>query len=192
MTSAELVDRLIGHKTLGAAPREELEWLAAHGTFRQLPAGQTVAAVGHPLLEMYVILQGHIAIFVDRGGGRHKVTEWRTGEVTGTLPYSRMVTPPGNSMTQEPTEVLAVSRDEFPALIRECHQITSILVHKMLDRARVADRRREVEDHLAHRETPECRRLQQVGLDPGNTLGQPRPGGVRGFRAARSAGGRLA
>ena len=28
-------------------------------------------------------------------------------------------------------------RDDFPALIRECHEITSILVHKMLDRARL-------------------------------------------------------
>jgi signal transduction histidine kinase len=137
VTSAELLNRLTEHKTLGGAPRPELEWLVAHGSFRQLPAGQTVAVMGQPLLEMYVILHGHIAIFVDRGAGRHKVMEWRTGEVTGTLPYSRMTVPPGNSMTQEPTDVLAISRDEFPALIRECHEITSILVHKMLDRARV-------------------------------------------------------
>ena len=31
MTATDLVDRLAGHKTVGAAPREELEWLAAHG-----------------------------------------------------------------------------------------------------------------------------------------------------------------
>src|SRR5512143_3041605 len=30
----ELVERLATHKTLGPAPREELEWLAAHGKRR--------------------------------------------------------------------------------------------------------------------------------------------------------------
>ena len=27
----ELVERLVEHRTLGGAPRHELEWLAAHG-----------------------------------------------------------------------------------------------------------------------------------------------------------------
>jgi signal transduction histidine kinase len=57
--------------------------------------------------------------------------------VTGVLPYSRAVSPPGDTRAQEPTVVLFVHRDHFPAMIRECHQITSILVHTMIDRARV-------------------------------------------------------
>ena len=63
--------------------------------------------------------------------------EWRAGDVTGVLPYSRLVNPPGDSVAQEPTEILVVHRDHLPAMIRECHEVTSILVHKMLDRARV-------------------------------------------------------
>jgi signal transduction histidine kinase len=57
--------------------------------------------------------------------------------VTGLLPYSRMGMAPGDSMTQEPTDVLAIPGDDLPALIRECYQVTSILVHVMVDRARV-------------------------------------------------------
>ena len=53
------------------------------------------------------------------------------------LPYSRLVSPPGDSVAQEPSEILSVPRDDLPAMIRECHEITSILVHKMLDRSRV-------------------------------------------------------
>jgi signal transduction histidine kinase len=134
---ANLIDRLAEHKTLGSAPRHELEWLVAHGTLRHLAVGQPMAIKGEPLTEMFILLSGHIAIYVDRGAGSHKVMEWRTGDVTGALPYSRMVTPPGNSTTQEPSEILTIPRAEFPALIRECHEVTSILVHKMLDRARV-------------------------------------------------------
>ena len=83
------------------------------------------------------MLSGRVAIFVDRGAGRHKVMEWRAGDVTGMLPYSRLVSPPGDSVAQEPSRFFAVPRDDLRAMIRECHEITSILVHKMLDRARV-------------------------------------------------------
>jgi signal transduction histidine kinase len=137
VNASDLIERLAAHKTLGSAPREELAWLAAHGTVRLIQPGDVMASPDQPLTEMYIVLSGHVAIYLDRGGGRHKVMEWKTGDVTGTLPYSRMVAPPGNSAAQEPTEVLAISRDEFPALIRECHTVTTILVHAMLDRARV-------------------------------------------------------
>ena len=35
-----LIDRLAEQKTLGAAPREELEWMAAHGIVHKLEAGE--------------------------------------------------------------------------------------------------------------------------------------------------------
>ena len=46
MITSDLVDRLAGHKTLGAAPREELAWLASRSggadgryTKIELPSG---------------------------------------------------------------------------------------------------------------------------------------------------------
>jgi signal transduction histidine kinase len=137
VTETDLVDRLAQHKTLGAAPREELAWLVAHGTLQQMTPGDTVAVKGHPVEGLYVILSGYVAIFIDRGAGRHKVMEWRAGDVTGVLPYSRMTNAPGDSIVQEPTEVLKVPSACLTDMIRNCHEITSILVHKMLDRARV-------------------------------------------------------
>ena len=135
MTATDLVDRLAAHKTLGAAPREELAWLVSHGSLRHLDEGEVLSAKGEPVTGLFVVLTGHIAIFVDRGAGRHKVMEWRAGDVAGMLPYSRLVSPPGDSVAQEPSEILAVPRDDLAAMIRDCHEITSILVHKMLDRA---------------------------------------------------------
>jgi len=137
LADSDLVDRLAGHRTLGSAPRHELEWLVARGTLRLYGPGALLAEAGRPVTELYVLLSGHLAIYVERGGARNKVMDWRGGDITGALPYSRMGAAPGNSMTQEPTEVFAVSRDHFPDLIRECHEVTSILVHLMVDRARV-------------------------------------------------------
>ena len=109
MTATDLVERLAGHKTVGAAPREELAWLAAHGVLRQLDEGDVLSAKGAPVAGLFVVLSGHVAIFVDRGAGRHKVMEWRAGDVAGMLPYSRLVSPPGDSVAQEPSEILADS-----------------------------------------------------------------------------------
>jgi signal transduction histidine kinase len=136
-TATALIDRLVAHRTLGAAPREELAWLVAHGTLQHLQPGAVVSSKESPVSSLLILLTGHVAIYLDRGAGRRKVMEWRTGDVMGVLPYSRMITPPGEGIVHEASEVLAIPRSDLTAMIRECHEVTSILVHKMLDRARV-------------------------------------------------------
>ncbi len=137
MTASDLIDRLAEHKTLGAAPREELAWLAEHGSIRHLGAGEVLSHKGEPVKGMYVLLSGHVSLSVDRGTGPQKMIEWRAGEVSGMLPYSRMVTPPGDAVALGPTEILALDREQLRALTHECFEITSILVRVMLDRARL-------------------------------------------------------
>ena len=133
----ELVERLAQHRMLGSAPREELEWLAEHGVLRSLAVGDVLSHKGQPVEGMYPILSGRLAIFIDRGAGPQRMTEWRGGDVTGTLPYSRLVKPPGTVIAEEPTEILALPRERLPEMTRVCFQITTILVHLMLDRARL-------------------------------------------------------
>jgi signal transduction histidine kinase len=133
---ADLLDRLAAHRTLGAAPREELAWLASHGSIRHMDAGEILTAKGAKVEGMYVLLSGRIAISVDRGAGPHKIMEWRGGDVTGLLPYSRMVSPPGDTVAQEASEVLAVPREHLREMTRACYEVTAILVHNMVDRAR--------------------------------------------------------
>jgi len=137
VAALDLIDRLAEHKTLGAAPREELAWLAEHGTLRHLEAGEVLSHKGVQVEGLYVVLSGHVTLSVDRGSGPQKIIEWRTGEVSGILPYSRLTTPPGDAIAQEPTEILSLPRELLRALTHDCFVITSILVHTMLDRARL-------------------------------------------------------
>jgi signal transduction histidine kinase len=137
MTASGLVDRLAEHKTLGTAPREELAWLAAHASLRHLSAGEVLSHKGMPVEGLYVVLSGHVSLSVDRGSGPQKMIEWQAGDVSGVLPYSRLVNPPGDAIAQEPTEILALDRKHLRALTHECFEITSILVRTMLDRARL-------------------------------------------------------
>jgi signal transduction histidine kinase len=133
----DLIDRLAEHRTLSGASRTELEWLAAHGSIRNLNTGDALSRKGHPVEGLFIILSGRLVVYVDRGDGPSKFVEWREGDVTGLLPYSRMVTPPGDVCALEPVEVFAIPREHLRSITRECYEITAILVHRMLDRARL-------------------------------------------------------
>jgi signal transduction histidine kinase len=85
---------------------------------------------------LHVVLSGYLSIHVDRGAGPRKIMEWRAGDVTGLMPYSRLVAPPGDVVAEEPSEVITVHRKDFPEMIRDCYELTAALVHVMLDRAR--------------------------------------------------------
>lgn len=136
-TATDLIELLTQHKTLGSAPREELAWLAEHGSVRRLETGDVVSHKGQPVEGMFVILSGRLALFVDRGAGPNKLVEWGAGDVTGLLPFSRLVSPPGDSIVQESMEFLVLPKEQLREMIRECFEMTSILVHRMLDRTRM-------------------------------------------------------
>ena len=137
MTEGDLVERLVEHKTLRAVPRAELEWLSKHGNIRKLNTGEVLSVKGVEVEALYIVLSGRLALFVDRGAGLNKVMEWREGDVAGMLPYSRLMAPPGNSCALEPLEILAIPRHHLKEMTRECFEVTSILVHTMIDRARL-------------------------------------------------------
>jgi signal transduction histidine kinase len=137
MERSHLIERLRQHRTLGSAPVAELEWLASNGRVQRFGVGEVIAAHTRPMEHLFVVLEGRFSIWVERAGARRKVLEWRSGDVSGVLPYSRMTAPPGDTVIDEPTEVLGIHRDQFRELTRECPHVTATLVHVMLDRARL-------------------------------------------------------
>jgi len=136
MPTADLVDRLAKLPNLAGIPREELEWLAAHGNLDLHPAGLVMSPKGKRIESLWVILSGHISVRVDRGVGPRRVIDWRTGEVTGMLPYSRMTGPPGDNFLEEESELLEIHEKHFPEMVNRCAAFTAYTVHLMLDRAR--------------------------------------------------------
>ena len=136
MTTDELIELLASHRTIGKAPREELAWIAAHGRLRHLEQGEAVTRQNKVVDGLNILLSGRIALYMNRGTGMRKVMEWRGGEVTGMLPYSRMATAPGDTFVEEPGDVIVIGLGDLPALIRNCPEVTGLLVHVMIDRAR--------------------------------------------------------
>ena len=133
----ELLERLAQHRTLGDAPRPEVEWLIAHGTVRHIEPGDIVTRSGTAVTNLLIVLSGHFEIMVERGSGPRKMFEWRGGDVGGFLPYSRMTKAPGEVIVDEPGDILAVDSRFFPEMVVACPWVTATLVHVMVDRARV-------------------------------------------------------
>jgi signal transduction histidine kinase len=133
---AELVDRLVALPTMEPVPREEWAWLAEHGTYESFEAGWILLPEGVRVEELWIILSGHVSIAVDTGVGPRRVTEWRTGQVLGKLPYSRMGAPPGDNLLEVASEFLMLHERHFPEITRHCPTFTAYCVHLMLDRAR--------------------------------------------------------
>ncbi len=136
MPSTDLLDRLAAFATFEGVPRAQLAWLADHGERRLAVQNEVLASPGDPLAALWVVMAGHLAIRISHGAGTRKALEWRAGEVTGVLPYSRLSKAPGTTTAEEASELLSVHRDHFPEMISTCHELTSVFVHIMLDRAR--------------------------------------------------------
>jgi len=131
-----ILERLASLPTLADIPRNELEWLIENGQPEVWELG-TAVSKGARIEHLWIILNGHLTIRVDRGTGPKMITEWETGEVVGILPYSRMKTSPGEIYIEEKTELLAVHKKIFSEMIIKCPAFTALTVHNMLDRARV-------------------------------------------------------
>jgi signal transduction histidine kinase len=132
----DLLTRLAEHRSLASAPAAEHAWLATHGALTTYAPGDVVTAKGTQAQNLLVVFSGHLVIRVDRGAGAHKLFEWRGGDLGGVMPYSRGASPPNDVVAEEPTEVLAVRKEQFPDMLHACPVITATLVHAMVDRAR--------------------------------------------------------
>jgi signal transduction histidine kinase len=141
----ELLDRLAAHEKLAGTPRDQLAWLADHGRLLRFEAGGVMPRAQR-VDSLWIVLTGHLSIRIQRSTGSRKVMEWHAGDFAGFLPYSRLREAPGDVTAEETTEVLSIHRDHFREMARECHELTTVLVHAMLDRARVFQKSEDLHD----------------------------------------------
>jgi len=131
------VERLQALQPLKEIPLDELRWLAQHGEVEVNQAG-IVNRKGSKADKLWIILQGSISVRIDRGAGPKVVnTELKEGNVTGKLPYSRLLVLPGDAYADEYTETLTIAEELFPQMINSCPLFTAYTVHSMIDRTRI-------------------------------------------------------
>lgn len=129
-------DHLRAFDTFTDVPDEDLQWLVCNSRYYTIMKDAYLFKTGEATDEMHIILSGKILLYLTQNGQRRNMGEIEAGEVTGVLPYSRMVAASGNGITLENTEVLSLHRDFFTEMIQHHHSLTQKLVHMMTSRVR--------------------------------------------------------
>ncbi|MCB0737129.1 MAG: GHKL domain-containing protein, partial [Bacteroidetes bacterium] len=103
---------------------------------RTIPVGDHLFQNGVDADYLLIVLSGNYMIYIDRQGKRREISDMPAGNITGVLPYSRMVKAGGNAQCIEESEVIFVHRDHFPEMIKEHYELTQAFVHVMTNRIR--------------------------------------------------------
>lgn len=142
--SEPLVDALRHVHVFEDLDDEVRQWLASRMEERVLEAGEEVFRVGAPADRMAAVIAGEVHIWAP---GRDEPFWFvHEGDVSGVLPYSRMVTLRGTARAVRRSRLAWLHKDHFPDLLREHPRVGERLVWLM------ADRIREVAVNETHRE----------------------------------------
>jgi signal transduction histidine kinase len=129
-------------------PDDQLDWFISQAQEITPKAGQVYSRAGDPADSMYVLLEGH---FQGRGerNGEVFVFDLEPGDITGTLPFSRMKTFTVSGRAELDSRALRFPAAQFPELIQKMPVLTQRLVGLMSDRIREVTRLEQQRDRLA-------------------------------------------
>jgi signal transduction histidine kinase len=136
ISSDNLVDRLAALPVFESVPRDQIEWLAVHGELHAYESGTTLRQPGETMDEMFILLAGSVAWYIEKRGESRKGGEAESGKIVGPIPYSRFDRVPARLVVEDDLVAFLVHRTHFPRLIKDCPDLTAALVHHMIDRAR--------------------------------------------------------
>jgi signal transduction histidine kinase len=130
------VSLLKAFDALKNVPDNELEWLIANCKQYQLSDGEFLSTAGQPLAGPHFILNGRLLLSTVQNGVRRELTTFKTGDVTGYLPYSRGITSAASSQAVGELFLMSFPTERIREMIKDHFEITQALVHVMSNRVR--------------------------------------------------------
>src|ERR1700678_1624251 len=127
---------------------DEYEWLASRATERIADGQAVVFRQNERAHHLNIILKGEIYVH-RRNLGSVTLFVGRTGQITGRLPFSRMVSWAGEGVSSGYLWVLDIHEDEFPAMLVAIPSMAQRCVSIMLDRVRDFTRADQQAEKLA-------------------------------------------
>src|SRR5271157_723117 len=129
-------------------PDDQIAWFISQAQELRYKAGDTYVRQGTPADAMFVILEGQLELHGEMGG--ETVTfSMKAGDVTGTLPFSRMKQFMVNGRAVTDSRVLRFPAALFPDLVQKMPELAKRLVGLMSDRIRETTRIEQQRDRLA-------------------------------------------
>jgi signal transduction histidine kinase len=129
-------------------PEDQIAWFLSQSQEQRLKAGEVYAKQGDPPDAMFVLVEGE---FEWRGdfNGEIVVIPGNAGDVTGTLPFSRMKQLSVTGRALRDARILRFPASLFPELMQKMPELVKRLVGVMTDRAREGTRIQLQRERLA-------------------------------------------
>jgi signal transduction histidine kinase len=128
---------------------DQLQWFAASAEERRLSPGDVLLHEGDPADMLFVLLEGEIRGRRENGGPDAPGFVARSGQVTGTLPFSRMMRFPMTARATVPSWLLGLHRDHFQEMLQRIPELLPRLIGLMADRIREYSRAEQQRDKLS-------------------------------------------
>ncbi len=133
---AVTVSTLKSFEALKNVPDEELQWLIDNSAMRVFKDGEHLTVPGQALSGPHFIISGHIVLYTQQNGSRREITSFKTGDVTGYLPFSRAVSASGNTQADGDVQMMSFPTERVKEMIQGHFELTQALVHVMSNRVR--------------------------------------------------------
>lgn len=136
MNAEDVIACVQGAEGLQGVPVEQIQWLVSKSSVKQFKEGEFLFRGEDPAEYLYVVLSGLFKVYIRQGNGQREITELEAGDITGILPYSRMVKATAYGEAKEVAEVLCFPKEYFTEMIKTRHALTEACVHLMTSRVR--------------------------------------------------------
>ena len=120
---------------------EELAWIAARSERLELEPGMVFFSPGEPADWMFFVLEGVVQVRREQLGPNAPPLVLRSGDITGTIPFSRMAVFFGTARAVTRAVVARFPRSLFLELLRQVPVLQGRIVSHLADRVRDATRR---------------------------------------------------
>lgn len=116
---------------------DALTRLAAHSVARDVPTGHVLFTTGEPCRGLYVIESGRVRIFRTSPAGREQILHTEgPGRAVAELPLFDGGAYPASAVTEAPSRLIFVPRDDFEALYRANPDVAQAIVRGLGKRLR--------------------------------------------------------
>ncbi len=159
-------------------PEDQLAWFLSQAQETALNPGDIYIRQGDPAINMFVVLEGELE---GRGelNGETFMLSYKSGDVTGILPFSRMKRTPLTGRALTASRLLCFPAAQFPELVHKMPELATRLVGLMSDRIRETTRVEQQRDRLAS--------LGKLSAGLAHELNNPASAATRGASQLRAA-----
>ncbi|MCH2082775.1 MAG: ATP-binding protein [Saprospiraceae bacterium] len=132
----ELLQQLQASEILADIPSSTLEWLIKKSEYCLFEAGEYIFEPDNAITHMLILVKGEYSVKINRGGKWKELGVWRSGNITGLLPFSRMKSSKGFGQAISDCYFLRLHKDFFVEMVNISYELTQALVSVMTSRVR--------------------------------------------------------